>query len=946
MTKNDFLLQLINQKNRWILPMPVFKEHDTVIEIKEGLVYQGVFRIQLEEDLLFECLIESLKGIVMPLTAFVSTKTPVVEYRIDSNGLKTNYVYDDMLTCYYPGGKHEIVFRFIIKKDIIKTPFKEKAKVTKIKEIKVKEIKVKETKVKANKDLVEVSSVKKTFYINEPVNIKIKNLDNRPKRVVFECADELISPTTTEVYLNDIWNQEWFIKQSMINRLISNFFDVNPFRTIKIDIYIDSEYKPSLIQEIVITKLKPYETSHIIATNKEFRKIHLQIVRHYIESLNKVINKKEMVYVLDLIKACLNYNQQDANMRLMYIWILIEFNMKKEAKTEIFLMLKYIEYFSDTEIRKMLEVLEKIVSKEIAGLNNVFIEVNENSYWLLIMAKARYTTRRNERYKFYLELYNKGLRKSFLFAEVVSLSNKAPAAPKEDDPLYFDAINWAFGKSVLSNNWVIKIEKNYYQMEKSEYFTSNIACKLYELRDSKSLLRLYASQCVKEDRTDIEAMRIYIKALEYKLFVEEVEISYLKSVWKNNENIEIELINNFIAFTKLPEEIREFFYISVIENRNTQVLLFRRIYSKIIDDFKSKTIYTNNSFKVFYLMFEDWIYKEQLLITRMFEYTDISNMQSELNCIEFLKKIVECYFNNRGKLKNIMQSIVTAIGYEGLSALCSFELVLETHFDKEFVSIDEPMFLDNITYIKQQNNVITIGEIYKHILIEDFISTIEIMINQLDINEYEEVKATWFYYLSERIVINEDYVNELILEQMIDYYKNHVRKPDWLLLAINTAIHVNGAENVNSFYETFIKHDIIISSLSESLRISIYDSIQYLAHPNATVVICFRYVEDEEYRIMPMEHVAFGVFIFKIKLYFDEYFEYYIMVEEDKKTTIVTSSLLHRVDENITLNSNNSIDERINTILASYQLDDEVSAIEMIKEQQKYLSIISDITRI
>jgi len=955
MTKVEFLRKLIDKKDSWQLDMPVFKDTLQLIEITTGSSYQGAFRIYIEGDVLFECYVESLKGLVKPQNPYVVSKKPYIEYKINTTGLKNNFIYEDRLSIYYMGGRTSIDIKFIVTTD------------------KHEEIVIQSTdsvmiqKKSIKPETLSICTTKGTFHINESISIDILNETGRPRHLLFECDDEFITPKITEVYINNHWNQEWYIRKSMTDRLFGKLsFRNEPFKEVTIRGFIDNEFKPSYTIRTSITIYEPYETNNTISDFKTLKETKLFIFRHYIDGLVNSSSRKEATNIMDLTKACLNFNQKDLELRLFFIWLLTEYGHKKEAKEEMDQLTKYNDYYSTDRLSSMILLLERIIDKDINKSTTVFDSINEKSHWLAILAKARFTSSRNGRYGYYKALYDHGVRGSFLFAEVTSLLNQLPIIPEINDELYIATLRWAFNKKGVSSSWLNKLERHYYQLEKNPFMKSSLAEQLYEHRKSKNFLRLLCQLCINEDRYDKKAFDTYKESLASKIYIQDLDNHYIYGSWQGKEDINLDLLKHFTEIQNLAIPIREYIYMSVVKKRVTYGLLYRRLYMEILSYVKGTEVYSVEVIAIIASHIEDWIKEKNEIVFKFIKENAVEEFHSKKEGYVILTILLDfclsdsCWLNTNKKTLFLI-GIIQTLGFEGIYQLYHDDGIVMTMFtklqylfkDSEFNKDRVTMFLNNDVFFELYYQDTHLNLLFKYILVDEFLSLIENEYFALTIEEQQLVRNTVFYYASSRIVVGNEVVSDRLLKEMADYYVSTDERLVWLLLGLVLGLNDNNEDltlRIRKIHKEAMKHDIIVPWFNDGLDTNNIEVIQYMTHPTNKVTIYYRYEEDEDFAHCQMIHLAFGVFAYRIKLFYDEFFEYYIIIEEsDGLISTVYSEIIHSDQmskHSLLMENEYSVEQRLDNIALSYELNDESSAIAFIEEQRNFESLVKKFTRI
>lgn len=947
MTKEIFLEKLIEKKESWQFSMPVFEEKTISLSLTKGITYYGTIRLYVEGNAFFECLVEPLKGLVEPMEPFLAMKNPMIEYRINTDNLRLGYEYEEKLTCYYIGGQTDIIFRFIISDSEQENPNTNDDKVDK------------KTFVE-DKETLNYHPLKATYHLDETIHIGIENLKGSTRHLILKCNEDMISPKITEIYLNDSWTQEWFIKKTLAQRLFKDLaFKNKPFKKVIIDAYVDHEENPSFSYHLSISLKESYESRITITSLQELRREKVHLYKLYIDWLVQTHTKKNEQAIIELAKGILNYDQEDFEIRLFYIWLLIEFSRKKEAKDEIQFIDKYKEYFETKEeyplVNRFRQILYRDNTKELKAL-----EIKDSMVrWLEILTIARYTQSRQQRYSYYLSLYNSGERGTFLFAEVASLLNQQPISPDEKDGLYIATLIWALNKKVVYHGWMNKIESHYYQLEKNPYMTSHIAFNLHKLKPTKNILRLVCFLCISEERYDKPAFLAYEGGLLNKIYIHELDVHYIKCAWKVKQEIDLNLIKHFTKIQGLESPVREYMYLMVVKQRNTQNTHFRRYLPEIISYLSNTEELNQNLIHIYFLLMDDFIKEQKPIFYKLFSCDSFPLLLESDEGKQLI--IILCDLCQTpsswlpfDKKKDLLNVVIENIGYEGLINLYNnLDKVLNMYDQRENDVLEDSFFLQIHDFELRHKKEHKVIEVLKGILVDDFINNIGRAYFALSESERCVIQERFFYYVSSRIVLASESIQNRVLEAMYIYYVESLHKPTWLLLGLVQGLGYNNHdlfERVRKLYEDAKKHDIIVPWFNDVLSEEEVETIHYMANPKDLVVLCYRFSEDLEFEKVEMKHLAFGVFVQQITLFYGEFFEYYVIVENESGGRHIPHSQLIKKDnidkESLSDYHNHSMKTCIDNVLLSYELNDLISGQVFIDEQLKFISLVRRLPRV
>lgn len=971
MTKETYLYSLIDMKDSHNTPLITFPREIVAVSTKQNLLFQDIVEVFLEEGEL--CLfVESKKGIVEPIEPLLANTTQI-SYRIDSTQLRTNYIYEDQLVCYYPGGQGTIHFTVLVHEEDISCEELNRNKALQGENNGIKSIKkvvldnnVKPL-IKSQQPKVDIALIKKAFAPTETIIMTLTNRSNRPIRVVLECEDELVSPKMTEVFLNEVWSQEWFIRQSKMDKWLGKFsFKSDPFKRIPVKIFYEESLKPDKNIELILTSYEPYETIEIIQEEDIFIKKKTWIFHQYILRIIQGGSRREISELFECSKVCLNYDPSDVDLRLLYIWLLFEYNHKREALQEYTNFSVYKDYYAKDKRAKLIELIGRMVEKE--DIAEAFFEpINTNTHWLEMLIKARQIHSRARRYEVYKELYNQGIRHSLMFAEVTSLLNETPIIPVSDDDLYYVTLKWAFNKMAVGKDWINKIDRHYYQLEKSQYMTSHLAQGIYNLRKTNNLLKLFVLLSIKEERYDLVCFEFYEEAIKQKIYISNIEDYYLKAAWKNKEVVNLELLKHFTKTMHLSVPVQAYLFSYVIRHQTENPMLFRRLKTDILNFIVNSLTIEEEVSECIYLLTEELVKNHLEVLNEIVKESKIQQLYLYESGKRFIQDMIVLCITENPKLQEVSRDrfinvCVKAIGYEGLVICLGEEApVLYEYFVNNKLLKNKGGFekrntmsllfeLDKSTFlpIKYYEEILieqnSLEKLLKQILIDDFLEEIISTYHGLNEDVKTRIAPLVFNYVAKQIIIDDIYIQEPLYLELYDYFTSVVETNKGMLLAllkVGIIYKDTLKEQLVNLKKRAMEHVIIVPWIGEEMDIL---SIEYLTKYNDVVYMYYRYEEDEAFKKVQMNHVAYGFFIYSGKLFYRENFEYYLVVEHvDGRREIPLSDRLTKVD--FYEKENHHVDYRLNSITLSFEIDDEKSARELIQEQEAYNKLIRRIPR-
>ena len=479
--------------------------------------------------------------------------------------------------------------------------------------------------------------------------------------------------------------------------------------------------------------------------------------------------------------------------------------------------------------------------------------------------------------------------------------------------------------------------------------TSFLAMELYNLKKTKNFLRLFCQLCIREERFDHLALEAYTQALNSKLYIQELLTYYIYASWKTKAELNLELLTQVNKIQYLDQSVRDYIYLSVVKKRATYGLLFRRLNNEIMNYLNESKEYSLEIIQVVSIMFEEFVKDHNPIIITMITERNLMVMKDSQRGQELICQLFDFYMSKTCWIEEttkeqLMNKIINIVGFEGLSHMFKSKETILAYYD-QLNSHDSlsALFLENHLFVDRHKSSDLLTRIYKKIIIDDFMDTLISHYFELNLEEKAKIQDIFFYYIGRRIVVGFEEVSDEFLEEMYTYYNSLEIKPAWLLLALSSGLNTTNMDLVNRIRKLYVegqKHDIIVPWFNEDAFDENARIIHYLTHPNDEVTIFYRFSEDEEFQTQEMKHIAFGVFMYRIKLFYGEYFEYYILIKESDGSEYIPHSDLI-INEKIPQNSlfienEYSVEARIDNITLSYELNDDLSAKVFIKEQLEF----------
>lgn len=966
-----YLHSLIEKKKSWNLPMPMFKQQNIELRIHSSEIYHGTLQIKVEGGVFFECYVESLKGILCCEAFWIEGLNPAVRYTIDPSLLRENYIYEDMLTFYYPGGISEISFAICVESKTKNeltltdgrelTSFAHGIEVNKKQHTAVKQrLNPHNSLITLKEPLIKITGLKGTYHPSEVIQLTIDSKLPHMTQMTLQFDEEFVVPKRLDIFVKEKWTQEWFVKKKGFEHFLLKLMGKGEHKKkVILSVYIENQTEAYVEYELFITPYEKYESTIQIDNLYAYRLLRIHIFKQYIESL---LNRKMDKFLSDSIVACLNFNQNDLEMRLFYIWYLLETGHKKDARVELQLLIKYTSKAQENGYKQTIDGLQKIID------NQHILELEQeeplevDSFWLYHMVKIRMLKAYQVGYGYFEELVKRGDRSSFLIAECVVLLNRTPSIPKEDDSFYMLCLHWAINHQSISKEWLLKLDRYYYTLEKNCLFTSHLAIKIYLLQPTPNILKLVCFRCITEGLHTEQAYTYYLMALEQNLLIPNLEVDYIRCCYALGKTLKLDYVTQI---QKLDSELKEFVLLTLVNNRMHHGALYKRWYQEILRSITEQTNMTSGIYHMIRLLFHELVVEKKAFIISLVSPFRVKALVDDLYGFEILNAIIHmCLTINRyfdfEQSEQMLNNIVEAIGFEGV-LLCyeNHEAVYRYFFMTDNIRSHSLLFLPLEIYkmniFKQPMEHKFLIQILKDDYLDAIVETYSMLKNDPNVRalktSMEYYNQIFFNYVGSKIAAEGVYVDESILEQLYEYTLQSGFEEIGLIYALLKGIDpsknswMTKLENV---YNLAIKHDIIQPWQKSLPNFDSMNVIEFLSSESDDVRIHYRYKEDTHFCIAPMRHIGFGVFIYNIKLFYGEYLDYYIVKHHKGSYHIPHSGVVYQ--EYLTMGENTASHHQVNIALdliaQAYELDDYQSATVLIEEEVQFVKRMLSIPRI
>lgn len=985
MTKEMYLKLLLENKKSWQVMQPVFEEQCVSIKLDSDRIYEGVLKINVDEGTFFECYVESLKDIVRLKSPWVTGINPQIEYQIDPTYLKETYPYEEEITLMYQGGYTSV--RFLIEKNTANKVIQEKTYPDIIPEMTPYTIRTKEKSAPQIHNLL-FEGLKKTYHPKETIRLKIKSSVSAVTTVSLHMNSELVVPHRLELFVNDEWTQEWYVKQNGFEKLLSRWTGKAENETeVVLSVFADNWKNPIETYTLIITPFEPYITRFTVKSKKDYR---IQKSDCILRMRSRCFEINEDELLKEKFRACLNYDQNDLQLRLLYILFLMKNESKKAAREEFQLLRKLISKMILSQFEEAVDGVSILLNGSKEELRS-YVDGDVNSkHWIIPILKIEALKSLRHDFTGFDRLYQKGIRSSFLFAEAVFYLNTMPVLPKESQTFYLTCLHWAINHDVLSKEWIAKIEKYYYVFEKETAVTFRLSLELYKRVQSLNLLRLVCANAMKEQIYTPQIIELYEEAFENGVYITKLENSYMQASYQLKRAPNLKWIT---YTTNYEAPVLEFLFTTIIKSRLDFPAHYKRAYRDIVKYISELQVNSSEALHIIRLLFHEFLEEHRNVIIDLFKRDDLDSLYNDFYGKEIMNAALHlCFTVNRYFTSEDSKFIITRLfdrfGFEGISKVYGedeiiyrYALMEETFEHDQLIflpidlyrqKIDPPslvsLFLSKLLYNDFPDEIITLYERlhYEHEIIETIYENDH---NGPEFNGFDKVSGVtqedmdklFFHYLGKKILTENYSIDKNLLQHMYEY--THTYEPENTGFIYALAKSAQDQEIIDDkmgekIYALAKKHDIILPWKKLSGLSKYWHVIEFLGEQTDKVFINFRYPNEEGFSTRSMEHIGFGMFIHPILLFYGESFEYFIVHHTQSRSDIPISELLtlsdnrnqappggQRIGDDEQRDSKDLV-ELIDQIAQSFELDDYVSGRILEEEFRDYKNSIKKIPRL
>lgn len=943
------------------LPTPVFSQDKVVLELTAGAIYSDVIRIINRGEGLFHTEVETVgQGLTVENEQLTGNDIALI-YNIDTMDCKPGDELSAFLLLSYLGGEKQINFiiRIIEEDEVAGEPEVSEvlAQGTNISHLRTKPYRIQQSK--------------KAYDISEKARIMIMNHDIYPIGVKVLEADRDLFNNTDHMTVEDIGFLEVGLKKSLFDRIMpGRRKEQSPAYTRRILLEITSEEgKERILAEIVFTNFSAPVGARKIKDDKSFRKATLQSQKLYVRYL--LLRKKHLLK--DALKLCedaMAYHPTDVTLRLLYMMILLDLNLKDKVYEQVVSLIPYADYYEENDWEEFSDIVQALY--HFLRGEPVLSEVRQ---WPLTVYRQMFryhVFEKNEpRFRDYENLYEAGIRSVYIYAETVSLLNKHPEIPIHESPYYTFLLKWALGKGHISDKWLAKLDMSWYQLQNYNLVSATLCFDLYTLSPTEGMLRLLGEMLAATEDYSPEAYAIYYEMIVKGVFLKDVLMHYIRAAYRNRLKIELDYSQLSVLHSRLLHDESVYLYLQFREKGLKDAVgihLVKRYYNEIVAS-SIHRLPTEDEVALVAKEVSDMAGRHQLTeIQKLVDMPFISHFAGAFD--EVLATVISLGCDEKAYVwleKQLPRTLIIEYleidrlkGYfEFLvgrkpDSMLTYTVALNL-YQKGCVEISVLMhlavdFRGSLQHMLELNDRLQEAETYSLPLMEKILyrgimlrtaqhEVFDVYRSYRNHNPRREVCAAVNRYFAAQILIEDMFGSPGILSVLEeDMSDTEDKLPIGLAIlklygqlgVTNEVISANLLKNSvkNGIIFPWFKDLAMPYITSGQFRKAVFFSYHSRSHVDVTLhYLCD---DQEDYTCLKMKHVAFGMYIgYFVAFYLDHISYYYEEVHEDGHS-LITESGIHVNDRfSEPLDEHNTFDT-VNTVIMGRMMNDTESVTDAI----------------
>lgn len=892
------------------LPMPVISVTKLDLHVEKGSTYFGAIEMYNSAGGFLIGLVESAHNVLLIQEDTIKGNRCVIAYTIDGTQLATGF-HEDTILITYNGGEILIPVQVVIEepKTIKPTP---------------------RFIPKPIQNKVSFTCDQKSYQPDETGVLNINNPFDHSITVKMTNGEGYINFSESDFEVYDTKTIEFTFKVTKLDRMLGRVpLKTNPNIEIHFSADINNGHEV-VTQKLTtaITEMAKLSALEKISDLKSFHKIINTVIRQYCNEQLTNSKIKSIEEMNEKLRCAINFDRTNVQLRLFYCFFVLEHGDKRIALNEINNLDRFLLYY-DKENQDVSDILllflEMYKGDQVQKVVNNF-KLTCQSNWVKILLKNRYCLYKTNSYEEYRTLYKMGVKNPLIYLEAVCLLNHLPMVPSQEDSFYKSLLLWASRKSVIGVKWLKKLEISQLLLVRNGNVNGVIAHRLYGLEPNKNMLILICTVYIAEKKFDLEAYYFYNKAMSERLNVPDLELAYVQAAYYGNQMLNLDYIKMFFNVEKLDTLIKAYFHINILLQKERYKSLYN-FYSKKADGepigcFKELTVPYNYPEKLNYIWY--------LLRT---------NQVNQIIALNQVKKLEELPYNLEKEIieQLYMVEVEQAIkmAKRAFDNGCYEPIILKIMGDHYKGTLSDLLHLYGImNENNHRSNKLEEEILYKGILTRKYPEKVmEVYVSYCEDLTIRAIHEWMLNYIAAQIII-EDVVPPVGVVELLENTP-HLEEDMALSLALlkaYTIVEIKNGLIKDKLVSHLMKNGIIFSwyaqlvpdeILGESGRI--YHYFEYNSRPDLEVYFYYRLEDEREYQRVRMKHVALGMYIVRIIMFYNEEIQYYIDEKSKEGQRDIKLSDYYIKQDLIELDGPESLFDSINTIEISKEMNDEVS---------------------
>lgn len=909
--EKDYLLEI---------PMPVVSIGEITLLVETPGKISGYFKIVNAREISFRAIVETKNNLLIIDTPFIEGKEAEICYSYECREVNNNSTKNDSIIITYNGGEITIP---------VKIQFQRPLKIQKKSQL-VK---------KLNSAVIEVETDKASYTPEQSGKLFLTNNTGRELRIDLLEENGYIQFKEKSFWIKNEKTIDFSFKIPKIDRMIGKIpLKANPEVALPFSVIYETDGICRSNRNIIITEFNIPNSDTLIESAKHFRNISIQFYRELTDYLISNQKYKLSDTVFDQLKGMLSYDKTNVELRLLFCMLLSEHNKKEKALQEISNIDRFIIYYDNKKmsVSDILFVLLELIKEDDITYILSRWKLESRDDYLRIMLKNRYLVNYYNKYEDYKKLFEMGIKTRILFAEASVFINNNPFIPLEEDKFYRTIFAWAVRNNCMGAKWNKRIEANVEILISYNNVNDYIIRKLYFPESNKAILTLASGFYVKNEYYDEYSREIFERAIRERCRIIGLERAYIITSYNCNTAIKLEGIRTNFKLKELDDKVIGFFLLNcIVQKEENRGILYS--YEKEISEisqkyFENQQIRLSRDEKRNYVKYliEN---REHQAIWSLIEYNRLADVELDIRTeaavllseydIKKAKEFARELYDNGAKKELIMKIIAedfkgTTEEYFHLKYELDKKRLFSSNLSKEFI-------IKGILTRKIQSEIVESYMQYKE------------NTGNIDLDEY------FNSFIAGQILIEGVIPSPRVIEHLEQITNEENVLIELSLLKAYIKYKPAELEVIKHKLERLIQKDIVFSWFEELMpleylgeSIQIRQFFEYSSKVDKCIFFNYRIENQFEYKKIQMQHVALGLYIVNIIMFYNEQIQYYIEETDKFGNTDIKISQSFQKKDLPEIQGTEGLIDIINTIEVSREFNDEIS---LEKTAMHYLKI-------